>query len=446
MTLSSSSSSNELASVADFVRSVKQRVIAAVDCSDTNPPSYPRLIIGNEAGDADIILSAIGLSYVKALHNASQADNCKELIVPIVSIPADSLKFQRPETTFLLADCAGMKNVKAEVNDLIAIDQTELLPKRATLTLTDHNVFRKKNGFEWIVTEIVDHHLDEENHTDTCPPSKRTIAFHGSQALVASTTTLVAEQFFASASTSKMPPSLAILLLGTILLDSVNMNPKAGKGTPRDAAAIQRLLEETDWSQLTLPDEILSMDNSEKNAGAPDPTKLFEKLQNAKFSPDFWNGLTAEQAIRMDFKSYSIPSPGSSSDSSLGLGSILLEMDHFFQKHGDVLTQTMARVMEEDQSTLLGLLFNTFGTGDQRRRQIAFASYDKQILEKLIKYLTVDTTTIPDLEIEVLHRQDEIEVCSNDETLHIVRMEQGNVKASRKQVAPILMDFLKTQR
>ena len=449
MTLSSCASSNDLASVVDFVRSVKQQLVAAIGSSDTSPQAHPRLVIGNEAGDADSILSAIGLSYLKALENASQGDDGKELIVPIVSIPADSLKFQRPETTFLLADCAGMENVKADVNDLIAIDQTELLPKRATLTLTDHNVFRKKEGYEWIVTEIVDHHLDEENHMDTCSPSKRTIAFDDSRALVASTTTLIAEQFFASDNTSEMPPSLAILLLGTILLDSVNMDPKAGKGTPRDAAAIQRLLEETDWCQLTLPNEILALENGENcenNPCAPDPMKLFQKLQSAKFSPDFWNGLTAEQAIRMDFKSYSIPATGSTSESSFGLGSILLGMDSFFQKHRDTLSQTMARVMEEDQSELLGLLFNTFGNDDQRRRQIALASYDKQILDKLIEYLTVDTITIPDLKIEVLHRQDESEACSENGTLHIVRMEQRNVKASRKQVAPILMDFFKTNR
>jgi len=444
-TMSSPFSSNELASVADFVRAVKQRVAAATDASDTEPTVHPRLVIGNEAGDADSILSAIGLSYVKTLENVSQGGDT-ELIIPIVSIPAANLKFQRPETTFLLAECAGMENVKADVNDLIAIDQVELLPKQANLTITDHNVFRKKQDFDWVVTEIIDHHMDEKQHLDTCPPSKRNIAFEGSKALVASATTLVAEEFFVSAGESKMPPTLAILLLGTMLLDTVNMSPKAGKGTPRDAAVMQRVLEETDWSQFTLPDDILAIDNNGETTHAPDPTRLFEKLQDAKFSPDFWNGLTAEQAIRMDFKSFSVPATDSISESSLGIGSILLEMDHFFQKHEDALTQIMTRVMEEDQSELLGLMFNTFSTGDQKRRQLAIASYDKPTVDKLIKYLTVDKVTNPDLEIEVLHRQEENEAGINKGTLYVVRMEQGNVAASRKQVAPILMEFFRNHR
>ena len=445
MAQSSCAASSDLTSVATFVRSVKG-IAAEINSGDVKPSALPHLVIGNEAGDADSILSAIGLSYVKALQAAIDSNEANELFVPVVSIPAESLKFQRPETTFLLSECAGMENVKADVNDLIAIDQHDLLPKQATLTLSDHNYFRGITGFDWVVTEIIDHHLDEGKHSDTCPLSKRNIAFEDSKALVASTTTLVAEEFYASASNSKMPPSLAILLLGTILIDSINMSQIAGKGTPRDEVAIQRLMDETDWAQLNLPDEILAIDNNGKKGSAPDPAKLFHKLQDAKFSPNFWNGLTAEQAIRMDFKSFSIPAAGSSSISSLGLGSILLEMGHFFDKHEGSLKDTMARIIEGDQSELLGLMFTTFGPGDQRRRQIALASYDKPTLDKLTEYLTVDTTTTPDLNIEISSREDAKVTDGDEKVLYMVRMEQGNVAASRKQVAPILMEFFQNRR
>lgn len=141
MALSSCAANNDLASVTDFVRSVRQQVVST---ADIKPSVLPHVVIGNEAGDADSILSAIGLSYVKALQNAVDSDDNSKLIVPVVSIPADNLKFMRPETTYLLSDCAGMENVKADVNDLIAIDQQDLLPKQATLTLTDHNFFAEK--------------------------------------------------------------------------------------------------------------------------------------------------------------------------------------------------------------------------------------------------------------------------------------------------------------
>eukprot|EP00533_Pseudo-nitzschia_delicatissima_P015594 CAMPEP_0197268614 /NCGR_PEP_ID=MMETSP1432-20130617/4281_1 /TAXON_ID=44447 /ORGANISM="Pseudo-nitzschia delicatissima, Strain UNC1205" /LENGTH=446 /DNA_ID=CAMNT_0042733685 /DNA_START=135 /DNA_END=1475 /DNA_ORIENTATION=+ len=440
MAQSSCAAGSDLASVADFVRSVKGDVIATLSSDEAKPSALPNLIIGNEAGDADSILSAIGLAYVKALQASTDGHDRNKLFVPVVSIPAENLKVQRPETTFLLSDCAGMENVKADVNDLIAIDQHDLLPKQATLTLTDHNFFRGKAGFDWVVTEIVDHHSDEGKHSDTCPSSKRNIAFEDSKALVASTTTLVAEEFYATAGTDKIPPSLAILLLGTMLIDSINMSPKAGKGTPRDAAMIQKIMDDTDWAELNLPDEIVAIDEDGKKSSFPDPTKLFNKLQDAKFSPEFWNGLTAEQAIRMDFKSFSIPADGSSSMSSLGMGSVLLEMGHFFDKHGSTtsLEDTMARIIKEDDSELLVLMFTTFGPGDQRRRQIAIASYDKPTLDKLIEYLTIGANTTPDLELEVVARED---AKVDENSLYIVRMEQGNVAASRKQVAPILMEF-----
>eukprot|EP00536_Pseudo-nitzschia_multiseries_P018725 jgi/Psemu1/230075/e_gw1.2986.1.1 len=468
----------DLASVSSFVRSVKERLVDGNTSCDANENGndsfFPHLVIGNEAGDADSILSAIGLAYVRSLqnhhnnndNNNDKNDNEQPLIVPIVSIPSDSLKFLRPETTFLLSDCAGIDNVKDDVNDLIAIDQTDLLPKTATLTLVDHNHgYEYEYEYEWTVTEIVDHHLDEGKHTETCPLSKRTIAFEGAQALVASTTTLVAEDFYATTRSNNnnnnnnnsiaMPPSLAILLLGTILLDSVNMSPQAGKGTPRDAAMIERLLADTDWSGIDLPEQVVTTttggdgdDDSGTPGTAPDPDKLFDHLQGAKFSPEFWSGLTAEQAIRMDFKSFSVPGTGTASSSpatasSIGLASILLEMNEFFELHEASLLGSVARAMGEDRSELLGLMFSTFGA--KRRRQLALASYDKPMLDRLIRYLAVESTTTPDLQVEILQRE-EGKIPGNEETLYVVRMEQGNVKASRKQVAPILMDFFKKDR
>jgi inorganic pyrophosphatase/exopolyphosphatase len=192
-------------SIPDFVKGVKQRVI-----TEKQQEQLPHIVIGNAAGDADSIIGAITLAYVKTLQQQGQ-----QLIVPIVSILADDLKFLRPETTFLLKDCAGMDNIKDDVNDLIAIDQIdELLPSKATVTLVDHNYNQRQEQSQWTVTEIVDHHLDEGKHMDTSPPQQRNIAFENSKALVASCATLVAEQFYNNnnddgTTKTKMHPTLA---------------------------------------------------------------------------------------------------------------------------------------------------------------------------------------------------------------------------------------------
>ena len=75
--MASCAASSDLTSVTDFVRSVKEAV-TAVNSGDAKPSTVPHIVIGNEAGDADSILSAIGLSYVKALQ--STTDN--KLFVP----------------------------------------------------------------------------------------------------------------------------------------------------------------------------------------------------------------------------------------------------------------------------------------------------------------------------------------------------------------------------
>jgi len=121
---------------------------------------------------------------------------------------------------------------------------------------------------------------------------RRQVAFAGDTALVGSACTLVAEAFLkAEASPSNdgvniasplalMGPAMAALLSGVILLDTMNMSPEAGKGTARDAAALDVLLKRC----------------------TADRTKLFEMLQGAKFDPEWWASLSAAQSLAYDYK------------------------------------------------------------------------------------------------------------------------------------------------
>jgi exopolyphosphatase len=273
-----------------------------------------------------------------------------------------------------LQDCAGMTKNLEEY--LIAVDNRNGL-LRARATLVDHNHFygtiddnaKKMSG--WTVTEIVDHHMDEGEHLQTCPPGPlRNIAFDKTSqtATVASMCTLIAERFFNASNggtSPAMPPSLAILLLGVILLDSINMLPEAGKGTAREGNAIQSLLDCTDWTQplspslLTLSPEIMDPD-----LHRPDPTKFFECLQAQKFSPTFWNGLSTLQALRLDYKTFPIST--SSSDlgkeddtdeapAALGISTILLDVDTFWRTKQDI-ERTMYDEMKENNLLMLGLI------------------------------------------------------------------------------------------
>jgi exopolyphosphatase len=261
-----------------------------------------------------------------------------------------------------------------------------------------------------------------------------------------------------------MPPTLAILLLGVILLDSINMLPQAGKGTPRDGAAIEKLLRTTDWGLIKLPKEILADSSSDD---VPDPSKLFDCLQSQKFSSDFWNGLTALQGIRLDYKSFT--AAASTTSTTIGISTILLDMETFWKK--DNLVETLAKVIHENDLEILGLMFTFMkkkegGGGDNDNnndndnkpcRQLALTSRNKEVLQNLVEYLMTDTiedTNNDDhvnLELMKQHTdmlEEKVTVIDDDKqqsttALYIMKFDQQNSSASRKQVAPIIMGYWK---
>ena len=52
-------------------------------------------------------------------------------------------------------------------------------------------------------------------------------------------------------SSSSIAASLGLLLLGVMLLDSINVSPDAGKGTARDEGAVEELLHRWIGRRLT---------------------------------------------------------------------------------------------------------------------------------------------------------------------------------------------------
>lgn len=153
-------------------------------------------VIGNDAGDADSIVSAICLAFLEGK-------------TPISSISRDTF-VERPEVEMLL-DLAGISNASANllfVEDLKMILDSSKDNNDWELTLVDHNTINHslhkfRDMFE--VVEIVDHHTDENLYTDTC--TRRNVAFENGKSLVASTTTLVAELLLKQTSNPPVPIS-----------------------------------------------------------------------------------------------------------------------------------------------------------------------------------------------------------------------------------------------
>ena len=443
MALSSSATNQQQqcnTSFASYLESIDSAVFRRDKITgDTANKRINNLIIGNEAGDADSLISALTLGYVKSLSSNSSSDNAIQ--VPVVSIPRAEMELRRDAA--LLLDMVGV-----DAQKLLYIDddivKNNLLPSTSessnaidnTITLVDHN--RLRSMFSHLnakVTEIVDHHQDENHHEQVT--GKRVIAFENGHATVASTCTLVAERLFQSMTDSdvlgdKIDGALGLSLLGVILLDSINMLPAAKKGTPRDEEAIQQLLKLTDWPSIanntpSLMDEAtLVKIFPNGRSKMPDRKVLFDALIGAKSDPKFWMEMSAMNCLRIDYKKFIV-----NEGSSIGLSSVIITIDDLLSKEGFV--DSMKTFIDSEGVNLFGVLGVTF-VDDKPKRELLLAGNDDDVVDSFVQFLLEHSDAA---ELDIVERED-VTDCSQD-SMKIRMFRQGNPKGSRKQIAPLLL-------
>lgn len=372
------------------------------------------LCIGNEAADADSIISSLCLAYLRH-GQESQQQNC---IVPVVSVNRKELALRR-ETEILL------QTVNLELSDLVCLDELDL-QSVDKIILVDHNSLAPRIATQMppsaSVKEIYDHHQDA-GHYLHISPELRQIAFDGINkvATVGSTCTLVAEQYLASSSSSSSPSrtqtfldsSISTLLLGVIALDTSNGDIAVGKATARDFHAMAAL---------------------QPLAGV-DIDLLYAKLRDAKMDISFWRSLSTEQCLLLDYKQQPIPMMCHGPE--LGVSSALLPLHDLVEKSS--FAQQAWQYMEDQNLDMLGIM--TFVLDPAPARQIAFLTRTAERSEQLNAYLTTGDTAASSLQLRSL----ELPAMSLENVrntgLHLSAYRQENIKASRKQVLPLLTDF-----
>jgi exopolyphosphatase len=434
-------------------------------------------VIGNEAGDADSVVSAIAHAYLLHSTGASADDTSSDpeqqraggvvVVVPVVSIPIRDVQTQRPETLFLLQTLAGITKLDellCDIDELVEFVSVHA-GRRHPITLVDHNqISSRLQQPPYATTDptilevvgIVDHHRDMGFHAETCSeaPLARNIAFDEStgHSLVASTCTLVVEELVrirtGGGPPLELPPQVSVLLLGTILLDSINLDPRAGKVTDRDTAAVRELLRGTRWDGLG-PEAKHALGMSGSNV-QPDCSTLFHLLQTAKFDPEFWGSLSVRDALRLDYKQFSTGDAASNSNTAAwGMSTVLQDFDSFCNKAD--WERTISAYMIERNLDLLVVMLSTSSVGggdattDDRpatmKRELVLCDLRKgSIVNDLVGHLT--GTPAP-LELRLVEMLNETQALSSDtsSTVYVRAFHQGNAKASRKQVAPILFDY-----
>lgn len=243
--------------------------------------------------------------------------------------------------------------------------------------LVDHNRLASHQKFlEPAVHRIIDHHVDENQCSRASGSENRTIEMVGSCA------TLVANNLLNISEQKQQPeeqpqpsidPSLAELLLGTILVDTVNCDPSKGRTTNADIKAVEVL------SSVPLHSPNLSKD------------ALFETLREAKFS---LASLTIDELLRKDYKEdLACSTPFGISSVGMSLwemakrdcereplkGSVDTQKD-------DLITKAVYSFMERKGLSLL-VIMSTFYEGESFQRQLAFIHKDDAALTEKISSL-----------------------------------------------------------
>eukprot|EP00927_Polykrikos_kofoidii_P054083 TRINITY_DN48568_c0_g1_i1.p1 TRINITY_DN48568_c0_g1~~TRINITY_DN48568_c0_g1_i1.p1 ORF type:complete len:393 (-),score=83.52 TRINITY_DN48568_c0_g1_i1:56-1234(-) len=366
------------------------------------------LVSGNEAADADSVVTALVYAYFLR-HSGDRVDDtasAEEAEQPIAVVKCKREDMQlRSETVLLLRQCG------VDASHLIFADDEEfprLLERASKVTLMDHNAC--DGPFVALgdkVVEIVDHHKDLGQHAHV-QGAQRNIAFCGEVATAASACTLVAERFLASCEGRNLlardSGAVARALFGVILVDSINLNPAAKRVCDRDIEAASNL---------------------ESLAPSPSQNELFAALDNAKFDATFWTSLQVDQCLRYDFKKFS------AGGRSCGFSAVLCPLRALAEKDGwiDSLSEAAGSF------DLFGVLSNSkVPEGGGVSRQLAIVSRDADLAAKAAHFLLKHGDGFLSLE----------ELADVPGPPGMQSFDQKNVGASRKQVAPIVLAFFES--
>lgn len=338
-------------------------------------------VLGNEASDLDSMVSSVMYAYHAG---QARADENGPVFLPLINIPRADFKLQR-EAVYLF-DSTGV-----DLQNLLFADEVDLdrlqETNRLRLTLVDHNkLASSQSDYQDLVKAILDHHEDEGLYPQV---ASRTIEPVGSAA------SLVAEKILQD-KPDLIDEGTGKLLLGTILLDTVNLDPEAKRVTPKDEEIAGVLL---------------------KRIGA-DQKALFDKLQFEKFNV---SSLGTYDLLRKDYKEWQMGSV------KCGIGSVRMPLKAWIEKDPDI-SEGFASYLKERGLDLL-LAMNAY-TDPDFHRDLAVYSPDQGLRQKVIAHLEAKRLGLKPIDPQELKGKGNISFFN-----------QGDLSKSRKKLQPILSEF-----
>jgi exopolyphosphatase len=323
----------------DYLAWLARELAAGASRAAERYPAGLVAVLGSSAADPDSLAGP--LAYAFLLHREQlRAGGVRPpaLVVAPLPIRREELGL-RPEGLELLR--------VAGISPDALIDRDRLDPagcplERLSIVLVDTPGRELPPDLQGRVVEVLDHHAPAEG----LPESARRLT-----AEVGSACTLVAEQMFRRIP-QLVDPHLALLLLGPILLDTVNLDPDAGRVTERDRRAAARL---------------------GAIAGA-EARGLYGTLARARARLD---GLSAGELLRRDYKE------GAAGGLRYALASVPLSAEDWRSRAGGRPDACLCELVRERGLDLAAVLFAFAADGGEFRRQLLLGVGGDALLQAL---------------------------------------------------------------
>lgn len=348
----------------------------------------------------------------------------------------------RPENLVVL------KNTSIPLTCLLHASQlpvptTELASQGVTFALVDHNKLLPPFG-QGKVDAIIDHHEDENAHTDALI---REITIP-----TGSCASLVVKHFqpqweAATSRGSPLPPELATLLLSAIVIDTGGLKP-GGKATAVDYDAAAFLYSISTVAAQGGEAKTFLATTDVGHRLPPSLEALADTLQEAKSNV---SGLSTHDLLIRDYKEYEWPTQSRHFPTvKVGLSTVPLGLKSWIAKEPEGWETLMAdteQYMQEGTLDIEGILTTYRGEKKgKHKRQLAIivrpggVIRDPQEARSVFDRLVAGLEASEELQLEEWNKAEKVK--KGDDQRLVKVWVQGNAKATRKQVAPLLVSVV----
>lgn len=341
-------------------------------------------VIGNEAGDLDSLACAIGYAFFSQYVEPSGPQ-----WIPVVQTPRADLAL-RPENVLMLRKCG------VDMDTLVCADDVPQLGSNAQVALVDHN---QATGV-WANTKVIsviDHHMDQGAHQNA--PLRAIVAPERAGSCASVLTALFMPIL---PKTPAVPPAVADLLLGAILLDTHNFAPHAGKANSVDQAARAFLAPRSSF------------------ATAAAQNALYDELQAAKSD---LSQLSIDQKLRRDYKLMRCDAPNGVWQ--IGTASTVEPLEALVSDGGAPLHDALQALCAQRQLDALVVLAGYFDAANVEHRELLLYTPNHDALSRTLAAHRAHGVDLAPLPLAPL-------------PAHSTAYVQRDARVTRKQFAPAL--------